>query len=376
MSFGVLLFLILSIGSLVVVKEVKATSKTQSEAINWVKSKVNQAIDADGVYGAQCVDLIRAYYNYLGVEQVAGNGCDYATNTLPSGWQRIQGAQPQKGDILVYTGGYGHVAIYESDYITYHQNYANKQYVTMVTVAYNSSAITSQTPYWGVIRPNFSSENIGEKGEMTTPIITTNKETYSVGETANISWAATSVNTDFYQYWLVVKNMTTGETIHGGDPGVAGNPLVNSKQLVLSTAGKYKITVYAVPYNDENTRGKSSTKYVSVGAYGEMTTPTISTNKEAYSVGETASISWVATSPDTDFYQYWLVVKNMTTGETIHGGDPGVAGNPLVNSKQLVLSTAGKYKIRVYAVPYTDENTRGKSSTKYVSVGAYEEIIM
>ena len=363
MSFGVLLFLILSIGSLVVVKEVKATSKTQSEAINWVKSKVNQAIDADGVYGAQCVDLIRAYYNYLGVEQVAGNGCDYATNTLPSGWQRIQGAQPQKGDILVYTGGYGHVAIYESDYITYHQNYANKQYVTMVTVAYNSSAITSQTPYWGVIRPNFSSENIGEKGEMTTPIITTNKETYSVGETANISWAATSVNTDFYQYWLVVKNMTTGETIHGGDPGVAGNPLVNSKQLVLSTAGKYKITVYAVPYNDENTRGKSSTKYVSVGAYGEMTTPTISTNKEAYSVGETASISWVATSPDTDFYQYWLVVKNMTTGETIHGGDPGVAGNPLVNSKQLVLSTAGKYKIRVYAVPYTDENTRGKSST-------------
>ena len=170
--------------------------------------------------------------------------------------------------------------------------------------------------------------------------------------------------------------MTTGETIHGGDPGVAGNPLVNSKQLVLSTAGKYKITVYAVPYNDENTRGKSSTKYVSVGAYGEMTTPTISTNKEAYSVGETASISWVATSPDTDFYQYWLVVKNMTTGETIHGGDPGVAGNPLVNSKQLVLSTAGKYKIRVYAVPYTDENTRGKSSTKYVSVGAYEEIIM
>ncbi len=39
---------------------------------------------------------------FLGCASYArGNGCDYATNALPSGWARYQGAQPQPGDILV-----------------------------------------------------------------------------------------------------------------------------------------------------------------------------------------------------------------------------------------------------------------------------------
>ena len=143
----------------------RATNRTKDEAINWVKSKVGQGLDMDGAYGCQCVDLILAYYDYLGVSRSSGNGGDYAWNTLPSGWQRLQGAQPQKGDILVYSGNnnnpYGHVAIYESDYSTYHQNFDNKSYVTQVTyVKYNGI----DNPYWGVIRPNWSSAyaNIGD----------------------------------------------------------------------------------------------------------------------------------------------------------------------------------------------------------------------
>lgn len=54
---------------------------------------------------------------------VRGNGGDYSSNALPAGWTRTAGGQPQKGDILVYKNkGVGHVAIYESDYVTYHQN--------------------------------------------------------------------------------------------------------------------------------------------------------------------------------------------------------------------------------------------------------------
>lgn len=83
----------------------RAANRTQADAIQWVKSKLGQSIDADGVYGAQCVDLILAYYDYLGVPRASGNGTDYTHNALPSGWSRIQGAVPQPGDILVYTGG-------------------------------------------------------------------------------------------------------------------------------------------------------------------------------------------------------------------------------------------------------------------------------
>lgn len=142
--------------------EVQATNKSQSEAMNWVRSQVGRSIDYDGAYGAQCVDLILAYYNYLGVPTSWGHAYQYATNVLPDGWSRIQGAIPQKGDILVYgqaaEGDNGHVAIYESDTVTYHQNFSSEKFpnanlVQKVTgITYNRF----DKPYWGVIRPNFA----------------------------------------------------------------------------------------------------------------------------------------------------------------------------------------------------------------------------
>ena len=151
-----LLLVLLMVVSLVPMSALAATNgHTANEAIGWVQSQVGKALDYDGVYGAQCVDLIKYYYDYLGCASYArGNGSDYATNALPSGWTRLKGAQPRLGDILVYTGGYnnyGHVAIYESDYVSYHQNFNGKQYVVRATCKYNAL----NNPYWGVIRPDF-----------------------------------------------------------------------------------------------------------------------------------------------------------------------------------------------------------------------------
>ena len=151
-----LLLVLLMVVSLVPMSALAATNgHTANEAIGWVQSQVGKALDYDGVYGAQCVDLIKYYYDYLECASYArGNGSDYATNALPSGWTRLKGAQPRLGDILVYTGGYnnyGHVAIYESDYVSYHQNFNGKQYVVRATCKYNAL----NNPYWGVIRPDF-----------------------------------------------------------------------------------------------------------------------------------------------------------------------------------------------------------------------------
>ena len=134
-----------------------ATNKTSDEALNWVRSQVGQQ-KGDG----QCVALIKAYYEYLGVASPSVNSAwQYKDRTPPSGWQVLSGAQPQPGDILIYTGTsaqpHGHVAIYEANNITYHQNYAGQLSVRKVTnIAYNHSGITSTTPYWGIIRPNWS----------------------------------------------------------------------------------------------------------------------------------------------------------------------------------------------------------------------------
>ena len=127
--------------------------KTADDAINWVRSLNGQTVGS-----GECVALIKAYYSYLGQTSPGGDGKDYSWNQLPAGWTRIQNAQPQKGDILVYSGNganpYGHVAIYESDYSTWHQNFASQRKVVNVTnIRYNGF----DNPYWGVIRPDFSS---------------------------------------------------------------------------------------------------------------------------------------------------------------------------------------------------------------------------
>ena len=127
--------------------------KTADDAINWVRSLNGQPVGS-----GECVALIKAYYSYLGQTSPGGNGADYSWNQLPAGWQRLQNAQPQKGDVLVYSGNnanpYGHVAIYESDYSTWHQNFASQRKVVNVTnIRYNGF----DNPYWGVIRPDFSS---------------------------------------------------------------------------------------------------------------------------------------------------------------------------------------------------------------------------
>ena len=127
--------------------------KTADDAINWVRSLNGQPVGS-----GECVALIKAYYSYLGQTSPGGNGADYSWNQLPAGWQRLQNAQPQKGDILVYSGNaankYGHVAIYESDYSTWHQNFDSQRKVVNVTnIRYNRF----DNPYWGVIRPDFGS---------------------------------------------------------------------------------------------------------------------------------------------------------------------------------------------------------------------------
>ena len=127
--------------------------KTADDAINWVRSLNGQPVGS-----GECVALITAYYSFLGQQPSRGDGKEYWTNDLPAGWTRIPNAQPQKGDILVYGWSAknlaGHVAIYESDYETWHQNFSDKRYVVKVTqFRYDKF----DNPYLGVIRPDFSS---------------------------------------------------------------------------------------------------------------------------------------------------------------------------------------------------------------------------
>ena len=137
---------------------ISASDYTADQAISWAQGKVGISVgydDGSGYY--QCVEFIQAYYEYLGVGSVRGNGRDYATNTLPSGWTRTNGGTPQKGDILVYNNPpYGHVCIYESDYVTYSQD-GSKYGATVEKLSVYYKNICGSGYYWGCIHPNFTS---------------------------------------------------------------------------------------------------------------------------------------------------------------------------------------------------------------------------
>ena len=181
-----MLLVLLMVVSLVPISASASTNgHTAQEALTWVRSQLGKSLDYDGFPSYQpyqCVDLIKYYYEYLGCASYAsGNGADYASNALPSGWARYKGAQPQPGDILVYSGTSdnpnGHVAIYEADNITYHQNFNGCAYVVRFNYHYKNDVYS---PYWGVIRPDFGTGAIAGswEGPTISEITETNARLY------------------------------------------------------------------------------------------------------------------------------------------------------------------------------------------------------
>jgi hypothetical protein len=159
-----------------------AATKTKDEAVKWTNDMLwTQAPDMDGWYAAQCVDLVQAYYGYLGVSGGGGNARDYATNALPDGFVRIPNAYgfvPEPGDIAVWSKGYGggvygHVGIvtaadlntvtvadvYGSTAIQGTHYKASGETITTAgltvhrtTYGYSSNGMV----FWGVIRPSYA----------------------------------------------------------------------------------------------------------------------------------------------------------------------------------------------------------------------------
>ena len=90
---------------------------SQQIMVNWAKNNVYKWIDMDGMYGAQCVDLIMAYVKTFANFQIYGNAIDYLTNSIPSGWKRYYKGDSNiaPGDIAIWHWGswdkYGHVGI-------------------------------------------------------------------------------------------------------------------------------------------------------------------------------------------------------------------------------------------------------------------------
>ena len=265
--------------------------ETANSAVDWCKKQVGKPIEVnDASCKYQCVDFVMAYYRELGAKYYTGNAKNYATASAacPSGWKRIAGAKPQKGDILVYKANgsnpYGHVAIYESDYVTYHQNYNNVKKVQKVTkVKYNGFS----NPYWGVVRPLWPTENIA-KSSTAIPSYTYTGKDIKPRITLKYKNAILKLNADYTVKYSNCKNTGIATvTVYGKGkyygsknfyfkivPQKMANPSLKATKNTVTVTWKKaggNVNAYTVKYAEVTKKGTSAWKTVNLKNSGNRT---------------------------------------------------------------------------------------------------------
>lgn len=229
----------------------------REDAVKWAYAQEGKFLDYDKVYGAQCVDLVHYYYAYFGKASYAtGNGCDFVNNKLPDGWTRIKNTPdfvPQPGDIAVWgkeLSQYGHVAIILSadahSFVSMDQNWPRGSACKKVTHNYNK--------FWGVIRPNFSEPP--SDPVTTTPSIWKNSDSYTVGNSATLTWNSVDNATGYwFSVWYKGEQIVTTQ--------VSG-----SSEYTLNNLGEGEYTAFITAYNDISSKQGSVTfrvNYLDIG---------------------------------------------------------------------------------------------------------------
>ena len=197
----------------------------------WVKKYSGKAIDYDGTYGVQCVDLVKHYVkNVLGISPKSiGNAIEYYNKRNKVAYLKdnfrwhnnTPDFIPKKGDICVFTSksGNGHVSVATGEgttsyFYSYDQNYPKAQHEPMTKIkhSYNS--------FLGVLRPK-------SKGKSTSKYF----KAYN-GKTDSIVDALESLKIDssFSNRKKIAKKNQIAE--------YAGTPRQNLKMLNLLKQGK------------------------------------------------------------------------------------------------------------------------------------------
>ncbi len=145
---------------------------------------------------------------------------------------------PKKGDIIYFyssaTDSKHHVGIV-SDCVN----------GTVYTIEGNKSNMVKECHYsvtYSAIRgygvPNYSGTVVES---LVTPTISTDKDSYTVGDTVNLSWTASPSNSNLSHYWLIIDapdgSSFINETMN----------LNTSYSFTVTQAGNYSVTAFATP---------------------------------------------------------------------------------------------------------------------------------
>lgn len=197
----------------------------------WVKKYSGKAIDYDGTYGVQCVDLVKHYVkNVLGISpQSIGNAIEYYNKRNKVAYLKdnfrwhnnTPDFIPKKGDICVFTSksGNGHISVATGEgttsyFYSYDQNYpkALHEPMTKIKHSYNS--------FLGVLRPK-------SKGKSTSKYF---KAYNGTGDSIVDALESLKIDSSFSNRKKIAKKNQIAE--------YTGTPRQNLKMLNLLKQGK------------------------------------------------------------------------------------------------------------------------------------------
>jgi len=275
------------------------TGVSQDEAVAWVRSRAGKSLDYDGRYGAQCVDLILYYYNYLVGYTVSGNATDYQWNSLPDGWYRT--STPTPGDIVVWApGAYegkpehyadptnGHIGIVVNVYNGYIDYYDQNSWAYGQTVGLHEGHEAQYAATY--IHPNLSYTPVNP----TAPEVQISQR----GIYTDIHWN----NVGASSYYLYIQRKDTGDTVYSASQGQA-----LSTYLELAE-GSWKAVLTAV-YSD--TVMKTTIAEFNVA----FTAPEVQISQR----GIYTDIHWNSVGAAS----YYLYIQRKDTGDTVYSADQG-----------------------------------------------------
>lgn len=290
-GLAVVMVFALLIGNICITpKEAKAASHTQNEAVNWAMAQIGKGLDYDGMFGNQCVDLIKYYYAYFGVAGYAmGNANAYMTNSLPSGWTRVYGNY-QPGDIAVWktnhscstcgTGSLGHVGIITSadsvGFNAVNQNFNNQSYCTK-NWFYCSALACAIRPSFGTASANISFANFNQNGvwdnnaEMYIKIMNPGKLTVS-----KVGCYLYNASGNLVKFYSETCNLSTSYVNYNCN-------INNDMKYTLTPGTSYKFVLYAIVNGQEF---RDTTRSFTTTGSSDQQKPSI-TDVSVYNVSET-----------------------------------------------------------------------------------------
>lgn len=139
------------------------------DGVNWAVNQLGKSIDKDSSHGAQCADFIIAFTTEHFDVWPEGNAVDFIDYDWTEDFQVLKGSDqtPQRGDIFVFGGEYGHTGIVteaDGDYFnSIDQNFYNASSKKGSPAAFIENH--EYNDFIGVIRPPYEDAAKGKSNK-------------------------------------------------------------------------------------------------------------------------------------------------------------------------------------------------------------------